>query len=265
MPNPWATFWTAMTVQRLYFWCAWKGESSGIVRFLPRDWCILSLWDCSANREIFMISWAVLWSLWDCSAGLACYCIHNGRRLPVTMHLFLAFSCIGIVTSNIVALLRKEFHLQTRKSSAPCLGVWVWTIISSTSLALCYVRDCWTALALRNGGNIWVLSGCEEKHQLVCQSLRLFKKTHSWTVFHETSDSLLCLETSICWDWACCLSWHVWHRHDLRQRWGTQTYWKILSGSVFLISAARAAPLAMESVSSSSALRSVVFWKGARS
>lgn len=109
MPNPWATFWTAMTVQRLYFWCAWKGESSGIVRFLPRDWCILSLWDCSANREIFMISWAVLWSLWDCSAGLACYCIHNGRRLPVTMHLFLAFSCIGIVTSNIVALLISRF------------------------------------------------------------------------------------------------------------------------------------------------------------
>ena len=39
----------------------------------------------------------------------------------------------------------------------------------------------------------------------------------------------------------------------------------ILSGSVFPISAARAAPLAMESVSSSSALRSVVFRKGARS
>ena len=36
----------------------------------------------------------------------------------------------------------------------------------------------------------------------------------------------------------------------------------ILSGSVFPISAARAAPLAMESVSSSSALRSVVFRKG---
>ena len=44
--------------------------------------------------------------------------------------------------------------------------------------------------------------------------------------FHETSDlssafvaqtvqkPLLCLETSICWDWTCCLSWHVWHRDD---------------------------------------------------
>ena len=119
-----------------------------------------------------------------------------------------------------------------------------------------------------------------EKHQLMCQSLRLFKKAHSWTVFHETSDlssessafvaqtvqkPLLCLETSIRWDWACCLSWHVWHRHDLRQRWGTQTHWKFSSGSAFTISAARAAPLAMESVSSSSALRSVVFRKGARS
>ena len=67
-----------------------------------------------------------------------------------------------------------------------------------------------------------------------CRHAKLqFKKAHSWTVFHETSDlssafvaqtvqkPLLCLETSICWDWAC---------------------W-----------------------SSSSALRSVVFRKGARS
>ena len=100
---------------------------------------------------------------------------------------------------------------------------------------------------------------------MMCQSLRLFfQKAHG--VLNRFSHSTSDLKEAPLWHKlsknCCCvlkqtqveIGFVVYHASH-----GTAM---ILSGSVFPISAARAAPLAMESVSSSSALRSVVFRKG---